>query len=273
MPRIDATHGVDSGAAQPADAILEARGLAKKFGAFTAVDGVDLSIQSRHIHSIIGPNGAGKTTLFNLLAGALRPSAGSIHFDGDDVTRRSDAQRVQAGMARSFQVTTLFGRLTVFENLRLAAQSVQPRRAFRFWEHAEHYDPPRETAAGLMRRLGLQRYSDTQAGTLAHGQQRLLEVGMCLAARPKLLLLDEPTSGMGVNDLPLMRDLIRDVARDHTVVLIEHNMSIVLDISDRITVMARGSILAQGTAAEIREHEGVRRAYLGTAHTNAEGRT
>ena len=268
MSRIDASGRADTAAARTG-AILEARGLAKKFGSFTAVDGVDLSIQRHHIHSIIGPNGAGKTTLFNLLAGALQPSAGSIRFDGIDVTRRSDAQRVQAGMARSFQVTTLFKRLTVFENLRLAAQSVQPRRAFRFWELAGRYDPPREAAASLIRRLGLQRYGDAQAGTLAHGQQRLLEVGMCLAARPRVLLLDEPTSGMGVNDLPLMRDLIHDVAREHTVVLIEHNMSIVLDISDRITVMARGAVLAQGTPAEIRGHEGVRRAYLGAAHDTA----
>lgn len=263
MQRVEAPHApgqADHG--QPA--ILQARGLAKKFGAFTALCGVDLTVRRNHIHSVIGPNGAGKTTLFNLLAGALQPSAGSIYFDGTDVTHQSDSRRVQAGMARSFQVTSLFTQLSVFENLRLAAQSVMPRRAFRFWEHADHFDMPREIASSLLKRLGIQRHGSAKAGTLAHGQQRLLEVGMCLAARPRVLLLDEPTSGMGVNDLPLMRELISDVSRDHTVVLIEHNMSIVLDISDRITVMAQGSVLAEGTPDEIRAHAGVRRAYLGT---------
>lgn len=247
--------------------ILHAAGLGKSFGDFRAVSGVDLSVKRFHIHSVIGPNGAGKSTLFNLLAGAEMPSEGTIRFAGVDVTGRSDAQRVQLGMARSFQITSLFAQLTVFENLRLAAQGVLPRRALRFWEHAQRLEEPRDVALSLIERLGMQRYAGLNAGTLAHGQQRMLEVGMCLAARPKLLLLDEPTSGMGVSDIPMMRELIQNIAYDHTVLLIEHNMSIVLDISHRITVMARGSVLVEGPPDEIQNHADVQRAYLGTGVT------
>lgn len=243
--------------------ILKAEKLGKRFGDFRAVNGIELRVNRFQIHSVIGPNGAGKSTLFNLLAGAVKPSEGTIRFNGVDVTDKDDAQRVQLGMARSFQVTSLFAKLTVLENLRLAAQGVLPRRALRFWENIRQLEEPYEVAQELLTRLGMRRHACVAAGALAHGQQRMLEVGMCLAARPQLLLLDEPTSGMGVNDIPMMRELIQNVARDHTVVLIEHNMSIVLDISDRITVMSRGSILAEGDPEEIRNHDDVRRAYLG----------
>jgi len=248
---------------QPAP-ILRTEGLGKRFGEFRAVSGVSLTVARNHVHSVIGPNGAGKSTLFNLLAGALRPSEGTIHYEGADVTRRDDAARVRLGMARSFQITSLFAPLTVRENLRLAAQGVMPRRAARFWEPVKKLAEAAERADATLRRLNLLPLAEQPAGVLAHGQQRMLEVGMCLAARPRLLLLDEPTSGMGVNDLPVMRELIADIARDHTVVLIEHNMSIVLSISDRITVMAQGQVLVEGSADEIRGHPEVRRAYLGS---------
>ncbi|CAM4119181.1 Lipopolysaccharide export system ATP-binding protein LptB [Bordetella tumbae] len=245
-------------------AMIETQGLGKQFGDFHAVSGVDLRIQRGHIHSVIGPNGAGKSTLFNLLGGALLPSRGSIRFSGHDVTGLSDTQRVHRGMARSFQITSLFGQLSVRENLRLAAQAVMRRDAACFWKRVERVEQASQRAQTLIERLNMQRYADVCAGTLAHGQQRMLEVGMCLAARPKLLLLDEPTSGMGVNDLPVMRDLIQEVARDHTILLIEHNMSIVLTISDRITVMAQGKVLTEGTPDHIQGHADVRRAYLGS---------
>jgi len=244
--------------------MIETRGLSRRFGDFHAVSDVDLRVAPNQVHSVIGPNGAGKSTLFNLLAGALAPTRGTIAFAGRDVTRLPDAERVHLGMARSFQITSLFAQLTVRENLRLAAQAVMRGRAACFWKPVASLGEAADIADGLLARLGMQRLAGLPAGTLAHGQQRMLEVGMCLAARPRLLLLDEPTSGMGVNDLPMMRELIRDAARDHTVVLIEHNMGIVLTISDRITVMAQGRVLAEGTADQIRGHPDVQRAYLGT---------
>jgi branched-chain amino acid transport system ATP-binding protein len=258
--------------AKPRRTILQTVGLSKKFGSFQAIRDVSLSVAEGGVHSVIGPNGAGKSTLFNLLAGALTPSSGTIRFGAQDITALPDSRRVRAGIARSFQVTSLFRQLSVLDNLRLAAQGVMPGRSLRIWEHADQLGAPRELANRLIVRLGLERHATAPAGTLAHGQQRMLEVGMCLAARPKLLLLDEPTSGMGVNDLPRMRNLIQELGSDHTVVLIEHNMSIVMDISDRITVLSQGSVLTEGLASEIQEHAEVRRAYMGnTARSGPHG--
>jgi branched-chain amino acid transport system ATP-binding protein len=249
------------------EAILQASGIVKRYGKFTALSEVDLRILPRTVHSVIGPNGAGKTTLFHVLTGTLPITAGKIMFDGHDVTHEPDHKRVRRGVARSFQVTSLFANLSVRENLRLAAQGVEARHALNAWK------PPRGPLAhtdvvdSVLERLALQRFADTAAGALSHGQQRRLEVGMALAARPKAIFLDEPTSGMGIDDLADMKQLIRSLRDEYTVVLIEHNMGIVMDISDTITVMQQGRVLVEGRPDEIRGDERVRSAYLGNMIT------
>jgi branched-chain amino acid transport system ATP-binding protein len=249
------------------EAILHATGIVKRYGKFTALSGVDLRIAPRTVHSVIGPNGAGKTTLFHVLTGTVPITSGTIVFDGHDVTREPDYKRVRRGIARSFQVTSLFQNLSVRENLRVAAQGVHSRRALNAWT------PPRgalahtETVERVLERLALQRCAEMAAGTLSHGQQRRLEVGMALAARPRAVFLDEPTSGMGVDDLDDMKALIRSLSDEYTVVLIEHNMGIVMDISDTITVMQQGRVLVEGKPDAIRGDERVRSAYLGNMIT------
>lgn len=247
--------------------ILRAKGVVKRFGKFIAVQNVSLTVQPNTIHSVIGPNGAGKTTLFHTLTGTIPATDGSIEFDGVDVTKMADHQRVRQGIARSFQVTSLFPTLTVRENLRLAAQGVHRMRVSDSWfppigERAHH-----EVVDQVLQRMELTRWADTPAATLSHGQQRRLEVGMALAARPKAIFLDEPTSGMGVDDIEAMKSLIHGLRVDHTVVLIEHNMGIVMDISDTITVMQLGQVLVEGTPEVIRNDDRVRSAYLGNMIT------
>lgn len=247
--------------------ILKAHGVVKRFGKFTAVQGVSLTVQPNTIHSVIGPNGAGKTTLFHTLTGTIPATDGTIEFDGVDVTKLADHQRVRLGIARSFQVTSLFPTLSVRENLRLAAQGVKRMRL------ADSWFPPvgARAQAGIVdqivQRMGLGRVEHVAAGTLSHGQQRRLEVGMALAARPKAIFLDEPTSGMGVDDIDAMKTLIHGLRADHTVVLIEHNMGIVMDISDTITVMQQGQVLVEGAPGTIRNDDRVRAAYLGNMIT------
>lgn len=249
------------------DILLHARQVTKHYGSFVALGGVDLRVKRNTIHSVIGPNGAGKTTLFHMLTGTVGVTSGQITFDGHNVTREADHVRVKRGMARSFQVTSLFASLTVRENLRLAAQGVTAKRAMNCWRTPEGGWSCSETVDRVLERLGLQRMRDSVASLLSHGQQRRLEVGMTLAANPKAIFLDEPTSGMGVDDLSEMKELIADLARDHTVVLIEHNMGIVMDISDMITVMQQGRVLVEGPPSEIRNDERVRSAYLGNMIT------
>ncbi|HEY9270113.1 ABC transporter ATP-binding protein [Achromobacter sp.] len=247
--------------------LLKASGIVKRFGKFVALHGVDLQVRPRTVHSVIGPNGAGKTTLFHILTGTLRTSEGSIVFDGQDVTQEADFQRVQRGIARSFQVTSLFANLSVRENLRLAAQGAHRAGAFDCWHPPTGQRAQREVVDAALERLGLSRLAEIAAGALSHGQQRRLEVGMALAARPRAIFLDEPTSGMGVDDLEEMKRLIRSLRDDHTVVLIEHNMNIVMDISDTITVMQQGRVLVEGAPDAIRSDERVRAAYLGNMIT------
>lgn len=247
--------------------ILRAKGVVKRFGKFIAVQNVSLTVQPNTIHSVIGPNGAGKTTLFHTLTGTIPATDGSIEFDGVDVTKMADHQRVRQGIARSFQVTSLFPTLTVRENLRLAAQGVHRMRVSDSWfppigERAHH-----EVVDQVLQRMELTRWADAPTATLSHGQQRRLEVGMALAARPKAIFLDEPTSGMGVDDIDAMKSLIHGLRVDHTVVLIEHNMGIVMDISDTITVMQLGQVLVEGTPEVIRNDDRVRSAYLGNMIT------
>ncbi|APX75416.1 ABC transporter ATP-binding protein [Achromobacter insolitus] len=247
--------------------LLQASGIVKRFGKFVALHGVDLQVRPRTVHSVIGPNGAGKTTLFHILTGTLRTSEGNIVFDGQDVTQEADFQRVQRGIARSFQVTSLFANLSVRENLRLAAQGAHRAGAFDCWHPPTGARAQREVVDAALERLGLSRLAEVTAGALSHGQQRRLEVGMALAAKPRAIFLDEPTSGMGVDDLEEMKRLIRSLRDDHTVVLIEHNMNIVMDISDTITVMQQGRVLVEGTPHAIRNDERVRAAYLGNMIT------
>ncbi|MBJ7262967.1 MAG: ABC transporter ATP-binding protein [Burkholderiaceae bacterium] len=250
--------------------LLQARGVVKRFGKFVALHGIDLDIMPRTVHSVIGPNGAGKTTLFHTLTGTLSTSEGSIVFDDHDVTSLADHQRVQRGIARSFQVTSLFANLSVRENLRLAAQGVHRSGAFNGWHRPEGVRAHSGTVDQALQRMGLEKQADITAGLLSHGQQRRLEVGMALAARPKAIFLDEPTSGMGIDDLDAMKALIRGLREDHTVVLIEHNMGIVMDISDTITVMQQGRVLVAGKPDDIRRDERVRTAYLGNMITGGQ---
>jgi branched-chain amino acid transport system ATP-binding protein len=251
--------------------LIEAIGVDKRYGKFAALSGVDLRVRANTVHSVIGPNGAGKTTLFHMLTGTRSVSGGRILFDGHDVTREPDHRRVRRGMARSFQVTSLFLSLQVRENLRLAAQGTTPAGAMNTWSPPDGARAHAETVARVLERVGLQPFADSLAGNLSHGQQRRLEVGMALAARPKAIFLDEPTSGMGIDDLDGMKRLIRSLRDEHTVVLIEHNMSIVMDISDTITVMQLGRVLAEGLPQEIRRDDRVRAAYLGNMITGGAG--
>ena len=247
--------------------ILQAVNVTKRYGKFTAVNGITLDIEAGTVHSVIGPNGAGKTTLFHTLTGTTPITEGSILVEGEEVAHLPGNRRVQKGLARSFQVTSLFPNLSVRENLRLAAQGRSPLAALNPWKRAEQFTAACTLADELVARLSLQAVAGRACAELSHGQQRRLEVGMAMAGRPKVIFLDEPTSGMGIDDIAEMKQLIHGLRRDYTVVLIEHNMDIVMDISDRITVMQLGQILAQGKPAEIRSDERVRRAYLGSMIT------
>ena len=224
--------------------LLETRGLSKSFGGLTAVSGVDFSIGRGEVRAVIGPNGAGKTTFVSLISGRIAPSAGTILFEGEDVTGLPAFRRVQRGIAYTFQITSIYANLTVAENVALAARG-------------------RGTRAPL-ERVGLADRSDQVAGTLAYGHQRLLEVAMGLALKPKLLILDEPTQGLSDAEIDNFTGLVREVAKDATVLLIEHNMPVVMELAHRITVLDRGMILAEGTPEEIHANAAVQSAYLGT---------
>jgi branched-chain amino acid transport system ATP-binding protein len=247
--------------------ILQARDIVKRYGRFTAVNGVSISVLPHTVHSVIGPNGAGKTTLFHALTGTVPLTSGQILVDGVDISVLPGFKRVGRGLARSFQVTSLFPNLTVLENLRLAAQGVDAVQAFRPWRRPESFKAACETAECLAERLNLTLVRFRTAGELSHGQQRRLEVGMALAPRPKVIFLDEPTSGMGVDDIGDMKQLIFSLRNDFTVVLIEHNMDIVMDISDTITVMQLGQVLVEGAPDAVRCDARVRSAYLGSMIT------
>lgn len=247
--------------------ILRAVGVTKCYGKFTAVNNISLDILPGTVHSVIGPNGAGKTTLFHTLTGTTPITSGSILVDGEEVSHLPGYQRVRKGLARSFQVTSLFPNLTVRENLRLAAQGRRPLQAFNPWRRAETLTAACDMAETLIVTLNLGKVAQRLTGELSHGQQRRLEVGMAMAGSPRVIFLDEPTSGMGIDDIAEMKQLIHGLRAKYTVLLIEHNMDIVMDISDRITVMQMGQILAEGKPEDIRSDERVRRAYLGSMIT------
>ena len=243
--------------------MLRTRELTKRFGAHAAVDGVDLAIRRGTLHAIIGPNGAGKTTLFNLLSGELRPSAGTIAFSERDVTRLDATSRSQLGIGRSFQRTNVFPKLSVFENVRLAAQS-RTGDSFALWRDAAALAGVNARAERVLEEFGLLRYRSQLASEVAGGDQRLLELAITLATDPVLLLLDEPSQGLSPEDARRLIDRIGTLAKRYTIVLIEHNMPLVMRLAEEITVMNFGRILAHGTPDEIRTNPDVRAAYLGT---------
>ena len=245
-----------------ADALLEVRGLRKRFGGLVATDGVDLDVAEGETLAVIGPNGAGKTTLIAQLAGELRPDAGAIRFAGADVTALPAAARSHRGLARSFQVTSIFRDLSTLDNVALAVQA-HAGHSFRFWRPARSEPVLRAPAAAILERVGLGGRGDVPAGTLAHGEQRQLEVAMALATRPRLLLLDEPVAGMGLEESARMVELLRGLRGRHTIVLVEHDMDAVFALADRISVLVYGRVIASGVPTAIRANAEVRRAYLG----------
>jgi branched-chain amino acid transport system ATP-binding protein len=247
-----------------ADAILEARKLGVRFGSFLAISDLDLSIETGALHSVIGPNGAGKTTLFNALSGTRPPTEGEIRFRGAMVTRMPAHRRVHLGLSRSFQLTNVYRDLSVADNILLAVQAIAGREPWVFWRSRDIRRVARSQAEELADIVGLTARLDTRAGDLSHGAQRSLEIAMALACDPKLLFLDEPLAGMGVDDLHRTKELIRGLTPRRTVVLIEHNMSVVLDISDTVTVLAQGKKIAEGSPRQIRSNADVKAAYLGS---------
>ncbi|WP_372623544.1 ABC transporter ATP-binding protein [Falsiroseomonas sp.] len=241
--------------------LLATQDIGVRFGDFRALSEVTLSVMSGTVHSVIGPNGAGKTTLFNVLTGRLSPSEGRVVLAGRDVTRLPAHRRVHLGMARSFQVTNIFPELTVGENLRLALQAVSGAQPWIFWRGV---DPDLGRMQAVAEEVGLTARISWRAGDLSHGGQRALEIGMALAADPRIIFLDEPLAGMGIDDVHRTKELIRGLAPARTVVLIEHNMRVVLDISEQVTVLAQGRTIAEGPPALIRGDAAVREAYLGS---------
>ena len=252
-------HGATSGA-NGGGPLLESRGLTMRFGGLTAVDGVDFQVRRGELRAVIGPNGAGKTTFFNMLTGVLAPTDGRIVFKGRDITALPPHAVSRLGMARSYQVTNIFAELSVFENLRIAAQSRET--TFSLWRNAEALTEVAGRAERVLALLGLGAKRDFPAGALSHGEQRYLEIGIALATEPEFLLLDEPTAGMSPEETKQTADFIRAIAGAVTIVLVEHDMEVVMGVSDRITVLNYGKVLAEGSPAEIRENPDVRRVYL-----------
>jgi branched-chain amino acid transport system ATP-binding protein len=246
------------------DYIIETNRLRKEFGALAAVANVSIKVHPNTIHSIIGPNGAGKTTFFNLLSGNLDPTSGKVFFKGRDITKLPLHRTAHLGIGRSFQITNIFPNLTVLENIRLACQALGPGNFAMVRSHRAYRDYE-ERAWAVITQVGLEKEALLAARMLPHGGQRKLELGIILAADPEVLLLDEPTAGMAAEQVPELMELIRDVhkAGNKTIMLVEHNMNVVMSISDYITVMHQGQVLAEGTPDEISANEVVQSAYLG----------
>ena len=247
------------------ETILETRGLTKEFKGFVAVDNVNLRVKRGTIHALIGPNGAGKTTVFNLLTKFLPATRGTILYKGEDITRENPADVAQRGVIRSFQISAVFPNLSVLENVRVALQR-KKGASFEFWKSEKTLATFNEPALAILDRVGLRGFADTHAGALAYGRKRTLEIATTLAMDPEMMLLDEPTAGMGHEDVDRVKDLIQEVAKGRTVLMVEHNMSVVSGICDTITVLQRGSILAEGPYAEVAKNPQVIEAYMGTAH-------
>ncbi len=244
--------------------ILETRGLTMEFRGFRALDEVDLRVEEGTIHALIGPNGAGKTTLFNLLSGLLTPTRGRVLFAGMEITGHPPHQIAHLGVARSFQITSVFPHLTLLDNVRLAIQA-RTALGYAFWRSGKVLDQFSGEAEEILSSVGLHGLAARQVTALSYGEKRALEIGLTLALRPRLLLLDEPTAGLSLEEVARVAEPIRRIARDRTVVLVEHNMGVVAAVSQRITVLQRGRVLAEGTYAELRTNPEVIEAYLGGA--------
>ena len=252
------------------DVILETRQLTKEFKGFVAVDHIDLQVRRGTIHALIGPNGAGKTTCFNLLTKFLVPTSGQIIFEGEDITRERPAPIARRGIVRSFQISAVFAHLTVLENVRVALQR-KLGTSFYFWRAEKSLSVLDERAHELLRAVDLDAYAGLTAVELSYGRKRALEIATTLAMEPKLMLLDEPTQGMGLEDVDRIRQLIKKVAADRTVLMVEHNMSVVASIADTITVLQRGATLAEGPYEQVSKNPAVIEAYMGSAQTELQG--
>ena len=248
-----------------AEALLRAAQLTRRFGGLTAVDRVSLDLQVGEVHAVIGTNGAGKSTLLDMLSGESVPSSGRIEFDGHDIGTWPQPRRARAGIGRSYQRTTVFAEFSVLENCRLGAQAALPR-AWRVWQSAQRCAHSLQAAHAALEAVGLSDAAHRTAGTLSHGGQRQLEIAICLASRPRVLLLDEPLAGMGAEECERMLALLGKLKHDHAVLLVEHDMDAVFRIADRVTVMVDGKAIASDLPDRIRTHAEVLVAYLGEGH-------
>ena len=247
---------------QGGDVLLRGRGITRRWGGLVAVNEVSLDLQRGELHAVIGTNGAGKSTLINILSGEIPPSAGTVELLGQDVTAWSQPRRSQAGLGRSYQRTTLYPSFTVLENCRLAAQTRTPK-PWHWWQDAGRCEASLGAARAAAASAGLTDRLDRPAGLLSHGQKRQLEIAMCLATAPQVLLLDEPLAGMGAEETERMLALLQSLKADHAILLVEHDMDAVFRVADRITVMVNGAVIASGSPDEVRNSAEVQAAYLG----------
>ncbi|MES2105677.1 MAG: ABC transporter ATP-binding protein [Pseudomonadota bacterium] len=252
------------------DVILETRNLSKEFKGFTAVSEVNLRVQRGHIHALIGPNGAGKTTCFNLLTKFLVPTAGQILFNGRDITSARPAQIARQGIIRSFQISAVFPHLTVMENVRIGLQR-SLGTSYYFWKSERSLSSLNERAMELLTQVDLSEFADTVTVDLPYGRKRALEIATTLAMEPELMLLDEPTQGMGHEDVHRVTELIKKVSAGRTILMVEHNMNVVSGICDKISVLQRGAMLAEGNYEEVSQNPKVMEAYMGTTSGALEG--
>ncbi len=242
------------------DLVLEAQGLDRSFGGIHAVDDVSLEVPEGSLHAIIGPNGSGKTTLFNLITGHTRPTSGRVRFAGEDITGMPYSKVARKGLAKSYQITTVFPLLTVFENVRIAAQAAS--HSYVFWRPADGIRAVTRRTEEVLERIGLAADRDVIASNLSHGDQRRLDLAIALATSPRLLLLDEPTAGMSPTETAATVELVQELNRDVTILMIEHKMDVILTVADRITVLHQGRKLFEGTPDEVRDHPEVKEVYL-----------
>jgi branched-chain amino acid transport system ATP-binding protein len=247
---------------QGGDVLLRGRGITRRWGGLVAVNEVSLDLQRGELHAVIGTNGAGKSTLINILSGEIPPSAGTVELMGQDVTAWSQPRRSQAGLGRSYQRTTIYPSFTVLENCRLAAQARTPK-PWHWWQDAGRCEASLGAARAAAASAGLTDRLDRPAGLLSHGQKRQLEIAMCLATAPQVLLLDEPLAGMGAEETERMLALLQSLKADHAILLVEHDMDAVFRVADRITVMVNGAVIASGSPDEVRNSAEVQAAYLG----------
>ena len=260
----------DAGMPNMDDIILETRKLTKEFRGFVAVNEVDLRVRRGHIHALIGPNGAGKTTCFNLLTKFLAPTSGAIAFNGIDITGERPAQIARRGIIRSFQISAVFPHLTVLENVRIGLQR-KTGLSFHFWKSESRLRTLDGAALALLEQVDLAGFARETTIHLPYGRKRALEIATTLAMEPELMLLDEPTQGMGHEDVDRVTQLIKRVGAGRTILMVEHNMNVVSSIADTITVLARGSVLAEGSYAEVSRHPAVMQAYMGTTEGELQG--